>query len=95
VEILHEIFGKEDAQGPIQSDSHLLFHSRELKQVDRPPEPPGDKSGKVDAENARNAGAPANGGKLLSDSNPFESLAALETWLETQQLLGSLRHVGS
>jgi hypothetical protein len=87
VEILHEIFGKEDAQGPIQSDSHLLFHSRELKQVDRPPEPPGDKSGKVDAENARNAGAPANGGKLLSDPTHSNHLLHLKRGLKSNNCL--------
>src|SRR5258708_34726052 len=63
VDILHKIFRKEHVQGPIKRDSHLFFYSRELKQVDRPPEPPGHKPGEVEAEDARNTRAPANRGK--------------------------------
>src|ERR1700740_2023504 len=63
MEILHKILRKEHVQGSIKRDSHLFFYSRELKQVDRPPEPPGHKPGEVEAEDARNTRAPANRGK--------------------------------
>ena len=82
VQILNKIFGKEDIQGPIKRDSHLLFYPRQLKQVDRAPEPPGDEPGKVDAKNARDTGAPANRGKqtkgVESERNQILATAACD-----------------
>src|ERR1700747_603795 len=60
MEVLNEIFGKKDIQGPIQRDSQLLFCSGKFEQVDCAPEPPGHKARKVDAENTSNAGTPAD-----------------------------------
>src|SRR5258708_17879467 len=60
VEILNKIFGKEDIQGPIQRDPHLLFSSGKFDQIDRAPEPPAHKPRKVDAENTTDSRTPAN-----------------------------------
>src|SRR5260221_14783551 len=60
---MHKMFGKERVQGPIKRGSDLFFYSGGLKQVDCPPEPPGQKPGEVEAEAARNTRASANRGK--------------------------------
>ena len=57
MEILDKVFREENVQGPIESDSQLLFEAGELQKVDRTPEPPGDEPRKIDAENSGYTGA--------------------------------------
>jgi hypothetical protein len=60
IEKLDEIFREENVQRPIDRDTHFLFHSRQFAPVDPAPEKPGQESGKVYAEDSRDAGATAN-----------------------------------
>jgi hypothetical protein len=48
---LHEILGEEEVQRPIQGHTHLLLEAWEFAQVDRAPQPPGQESRKLPAEN--------------------------------------------
>ena len=47
VQELHQIFRKEDVQGPIQSDSKLLLPSGKFKKIERSPKPPSKKSREI------------------------------------------------
>src|SRR5574341_977577 len=57
---LHEIFGKDEIQCPAQQDADLLLYAWQLAQVDRPPEPPGDKTREVDPQDIGHPGPPAD-----------------------------------
>src|SRR6516162_8002595 len=52
---LNEILGEDEVECPIQSNTDLLFQAGQLAEVDPPPEEPGDKSRKVDAQDVGNA----------------------------------------
>jgi len=52
VQELHQIFRKEDVQGPIQSDSKLLLPLGKFEKIERPPKPPSKKSREVNTTNA-------------------------------------------
>ena len=41
---LHEIFGEEQVQRPVQSDAELLLKPWQLTEIDRAPQPPGKES---------------------------------------------------
>src|SRR5262249_41572696 len=60
---MDEILRKEKIDGPIERHSELLFQSRQLGQVDRPPQKPRDESREVHAQNLRYAGPPADSRK--------------------------------
>ena len=60
IEKLDEIFCEENVQRPIDRHTYFLFQARQFAPVNSPPEKPGKKSGKVQAENSRDAGAAAN-----------------------------------
>src|SRR5581483_11705538 len=61
---LHQILAKEYVERPVERDAQFLLQARQLAQVDRPPEPPRDKTGKIDAEYLRHPRAAANGCQL-------------------------------
>src|SRR2546425_4110543 len=61
---LHQIFRKYEIQGPIQHDPELLFHPWELAQINRSPQPPGEKAGEVHPQDVGNARALANRSEL-------------------------------
>ena len=60
MKILDKVFREEDIQGPIESDTQLLFEAGEFQKVNRPPEPPGDESREIDAKNSGDTGAPTD-----------------------------------
>jgi hypothetical protein len=60
MKVLDKVFREEDIQGPIESDTQLLLEPGEFEKVNGSPEPPGGKSGKIDAKNSGDAGAPAD-----------------------------------
>ena len=63
IEKLDEIFGEKHVQRPINRHAHFLFHAWQFAPVDPAPEKPGQKSGKIDAEDSRDAGATADRGQ--------------------------------
>jgi hypothetical protein len=52
MEELDKILRKEEIHSPIQGDAQFLFKARQFEEVDGPPEPPGNKPRKIDAENS-------------------------------------------
>src|SRR5262249_16465078 len=54
---------------------HFALEARQLHQVDRPPHPPGDEAGEVDAEDVGDAGAAPDGGKLAEGVESERPLA--------------------
>ena len=63
IEKLDEIFREKNVQRPIDRDAAFLFRPRQFAPVNSAPEKPGKKSGKVQAENPRDACAAADRGK--------------------------------
>src|SRR5918996_916057 len=61
---LHQVLRENQIQRPIQSHSELFFDPRQLTQINHPPEPPGNKTGKFARKDLRHAGAVADGGQL-------------------------------
>src|SRR5262249_51209260 len=55
-----EILRKENIQRPIERHSELLFQSRQLGQIDRPPQKPRDESREVYPENLGYTGPPTD-----------------------------------
>lgn len=66
---LNQIFCKQQVECPIQGHAQFLLKTRQLAQVDCPPQPPSQEAGEVYAKNICNAGASsdrrqlANGGE--------------------------------
>jgi hypothetical protein len=72
---LLNVLGKDQIERPLQRHSQLLFQARQLAQVNRAPQPPGDKAGKLEAENFGHAGAPADGSELADGVEDERSLS--------------------
>ena len=60
MKILDKVFREENIQGPIESDTQLLFEPGEFQKVNRPPEPPSEESREIDAENSGYTCPPTN-----------------------------------
>ena len=73
VQKLNEIFRKDQIKCPVQGHAEFLFEPWELAEVDRPPEPPSDKSREVNAEDVGYTGPPADG-RELRDGREIEPL---------------------
>ncbi len=46
---LHEVLREQQVQRPVNSNPHFLFESRQLAQIDRPPQPPGQEARELDS----------------------------------------------
>src|SRR5258705_211998 len=64
VQKLNEVLRKDQVKRPVQGHAEFLFEPWELAKVDRPPEPPSDKSREVDAQDVGYTGPPADGREL-------------------------------
>src|SRR2546428_7912701 len=53
---LHEVFGEDQIEGPVEGHAQLFFEAGELAEIDSPPQPPGNEPGKVDPQNIRDPG---------------------------------------
>src|SRR5215468_4096027 len=62
--VMDEVLAEEKVQSPLQGDADLLFQARQLTQVDRPPEEPGEEAREVQAEDVGNTGPLADRGQL-------------------------------
>ena len=51
--VLNEVLLEKNVERPIECDPQLLLEPRELAEIDRPPQPPGNEAGKVNAEDSR------------------------------------------
>src|SRR4030095_4153953 len=67
VQILHKILREEDIECPVDRDPNLLLQTWQFAPVNPAPEKPGEKSGEVDAENARRPRAPTDSGEEADD----------------------------
>ena len=65
-EKLYEVLGKQEIQRPIQRHTHLLLKARQLAEVNRAPQPPGDAPGEVNPQDVGYARALANGRQLAN-----------------------------
>src|SRR5690606_28559649 len=61
---LDEVLREEQVERPVERDAELLLRARQLAEIDRPPEPPGEEAGEIDAEDARDAGPPPDRSEL-------------------------------
>src|SRR5690606_6765300 len=59
-----EVLREEQVERPVERDAELLLRARQLAEIDRPPEPPGEEAGEIDAEDARDAGPPPDRSEL-------------------------------
>ena len=62
---------KDQVQSPVECDAQLFLKSRKLHQIDSSPEPPGEESREVQAEDLSDAGASTEG-RELSDGLEHE-----------------------
>src|SRR5213596_498082 len=53
---LHEVFGEDQIECPVEGHAQLFFEAGELAEIDSPPQPPGNEPGKVDPQNIRDPG---------------------------------------
>ena len=60
---LHEVLREQDVQRPVEGDAHLLLEARQLREIDCPPQPPGDEARELEAEDVRDTAAAADGGQ--------------------------------
>src|SRR6266478_2864326 len=60
VQKLNEVLRKDQVKRPVQGHAEFLFEPWELAKVDRTPEPPGDKSREVNAQDVGYTGPPAD-----------------------------------
>lgn len=58
VQKLNKVLRKDQVERPVQGHAEFLFEPWELAKVDRPPEPPGDKSREVNAQDVGYTGPP-------------------------------------
>src|SRR5437868_5172954 len=75
---LHDVLRQQEVQGPVHSHPQLLFESRQLAQVNRPPNPPGEKAGELNTQNIRNAGSHPNRCEL-ADCRKHKTLLGLSS----------------
>src|SRR5215470_16125811 len=86
---LDEILGEHQVQGPIHHDAALLFEPWQLAQVNGPPQPPGDKTGEVHAQDIGYPRAPANRSQLsqsLKDERLFLTTTQRRGYVVRQHL---------
>src|SRR5262249_29623100 len=62
-EVLHQVLREEQIERPIQRNPQLLLKSRQLAEVDRSPEEPGDEAGEFEAQDLCDACATADRGE--------------------------------
>lgn len=63
-DLLREVSWEGELQGPSQRDAQLLLPCQELRQIDGPPQPPGDESGEAQPEDLRDASVVPDRGEL-------------------------------
>src|SRR5258705_9187824 len=73
VQKLNEVLRKDQVKRPVQGHAEFLFEPWELAKVDRPPEPPSDKSREVNAQDVGYTGPPADR-RELRDGRKIEPL---------------------
>ena len=64
IQKLNEVLRKDQVKRPVQGHADFLFEPWELEKVNRSPEPPGDKSREVNAQDVGYTGPPADRCKL-------------------------------
>src|SRR5262249_42502335 len=65
-----EVLREAEVQGPVESDPHLLLQTRQLAQIDRTPEPPGEEPREPDPEDVCDPRPTADGGELSERREP-------------------------
>src|SRR5437899_2261701 len=73
---LHQVLGKKQVESPVERHTQLLLEARQLAEVDRPPQPPGDESRELEPEDLRDTRAAADRGQLAEPAEVEGSLAA-------------------
>src|SRR4030095_15203906 len=80
--MLSDVPREREIKRPSQGDTHFPGESRQLGEVDRPPQPPSQKTGEAQAENFRHSGAMPNRCKLP------QSREAKRRWLRAAKRSG-------
>src|SRR5215467_11526752 len=73
---LHKVLGEEQIEGPVKRYPQFLFKAWEFAEIYGPPQPPGNESGKADAQDVGNSGAAADGGELADGGKGKRFLAS-------------------
>src|SRR5437867_396384 len=72
---LDQVLGEEQVEGPVERHPELFLEARQLAEVDGPPQPPGDESRELEAEDFRDPGAAADR-RQLAEPAEIERLLA-------------------
>ena len=59
--VLNEVLREKQVECPIECNPEFLLDTRQLAEINRPPDPPGSEAGKVNTKNACHSGALTDG----------------------------------